>query len=67
MYFTENLKNWLMGKSEIDYECTSESPQDLMTKLNKTKDKDEISKINKKLNKLGYEVKTVQIISKIKQ
>lgn len=69
MYFNENLRNWLLGKSEIDDECSavppvSESPQDLLAKYQTTKDKSEISKISKKLSKLGYEVKTVHILSK---
>jgi len=69
MYFNENLRNWLLGKSEIDDECSAvppatESPQDLLAKYQTTKDKAEISKINKKLNKLGYEVKTVYILGR---
>lgn len=69
IYFNENLRNWLLGKSEIDDECAAippvtESPQDLLTKYQKTQDKAELSKINKKLNKLGYEVKVVHILSR---
>jgi len=68
-YFNENLRNWLLGKSEIDDECPAvppavESPQELLNKYQKTQNKNELSKINKKLNKLGYEVKTVHILSK---
>lgn len=68
-YFNENLRNWLLGKSEIDDECSAippvtESPQDLLNKYQITKDKGELSKISKKLNKLGYEVKTVHILSR---
>lgn len=64
-YFNENLRNWLLGKSEIDHGCSmaippSESPQDLLDKFKITKD----DKIVKKLNKLGYDVKTVYILSK---
>lgn len=55
MYFNENLRNWLL-----------ESSQDLLMKYQTTNNKSEISKINKKLNKLGYEVKTVHILSKKK-
>ena len=69
IYFNENLRNWLLGKSEIDDECFAippvvESPQELLNKYQKTQDKGELSKINKKLNKLGYEVKTIHILSK---
>lgn len=70
IYFNENLRNWLLGKSEIDDECpavspVSESPQQLLNKYQKTQDKGELSKINKKLNKLGYEVKIVHILTKL--
>lgn len=69
IYFNENLRNWLLGKSEIDYGCSAvppivESPQELLDKYQKTQDKVELSKINKKLNKLGYEVKVVHILSR---
>jgi hypothetical protein len=68
-YFNENLRNWLLGKNEIDDECLAvppveESPQQLLDKYQKTQNKGELSKINKKLSKLGYEVKTVHILSK---
>jgi len=68
-YFNETLKNWLLGKSEIDYECPSmppvqESPQELLDKFRTIEDKSEIVKIKNKLNKLGYEIKTVHILSK---
>jgi hypothetical protein len=68
-YFSENLKNWLLGKDEIDYDCMAvppveESPQELLEKFKKSNDRSEISKINKKLNKLGYEIKTVHILNK---
>lgn len=68
-YFNENLRNWLLGKSEIDSECSAvppvtETPQQLLDKFQKTRDKGEIAKINNKLNKLGYEVKTVHILSR---
>ena len=67
--FNENLRNWLLGKNEIDDECLAippiiETPQELLEKFQKTQNKGELSKINKKLNKLGYEIKTVHILSK---
>lgn len=70
MYFNENLRNWLLGKSEIDDECPAtppvieESPQELLTKFQQTSNKGELAKINKKLGKLGYEVKVVHILSR---
>jgi hypothetical protein len=69
IFFNENLRNWLLGKSEIDHECASvppvvESPQELLDKFQKTQDKSELSKINKKLSRLGYEVKVVHILSR---
>lgn len=72
IYFNENLRNWLLGKSEIDDECTAippveESPQELLNKFQTTNNKAEIAKINKKLSKLGYEVKIVHILSRKSQ
>lgn len=65
MYFNENLRNWLLGNSEIDGIIPpTESPQDLLSKYQTTKDTNELAKINKKLSKLGFEVKTVHILSK---
>lgn len=70
IHFNENLRNWLLGKSEIDDQpCSAvppitESPQELLDKFQKTNDKGELAKINKKLNKMGYEVKTIHILSK---
>ena len=68
IYFNENLRNWLLGNSEIDSMqptiAPTESPQDLLSKYQKTQDTQELAKINKKLNKLGFEVKTVHILSK---
>lgn len=68
-YFNETLRNWLLGKSEIDYSCFAsppeESPQELLDKFKKSSDKSEISRISKKLNKLGYEIRTVHVLSKI--
>lgn len=63
MYFNENLRNWLLGKSEIDDECAAvppvdELPQELLAKA-QTSNKAELSKINKKLSKMGYEIKMV--------
>ena len=70
-YFNETLRNWLLGKSEIDYSCVppapEESPQELLEKFEKSSDKSEISKISKKLNKLGYEIKTVHVLSKMQK
>lgn len=68
-YFNENLRNWLLGKSEIDDPCAAvppsqETPQQLLDKYQKSNNKKELAKINGKLNKLGYEVKTVHILSK---
>jgi hypothetical protein len=69
IYFNENLRNWLLGKSEIDDECTAvppvvESPQELLAKFQTTQNKGELAKINQKLGKLGYEVKVVHILSR---
>lgn len=68
IYFNENLRNWLLGKSEIDSMqpmiAPVESPQDLLSKYQATNDTRELAKINKKLGKLGFEVKTVHILSK---
>lgn len=69
IYFNENLRNWLLGKNEIDHECSAvppleESPQELLDKFQKTQDKGELTKINKKLNKLGYEVKTIHLLQR---
>lgn len=62
-YFNENLRNWLLGKSEIDDECSAvppvtETPQELLNKA-QTANKAELAKITKKLSKMGYEVKIV--------
>ncbi len=69
VYFNENLRNWLLGKSEIDGACSAlppiqETPQQLLDKYQKTADKKELSKIANSLNKMGYEIKTVHILSK---
>ena len=69
IYFNENLRNWLLGKSEIDDNCScvtslEETPQQLLNKYQKTDDKRELTKISNKLSKLGYEIKTVNILSK---
>ena len=67
--FNENLRNWLLGKSEVDEPCIAvppiiESPQELLDKFQKTNDKSELAKINKKLSKMVYEVKVIHILSK---
>lgn len=68
IYFNENLRNWLLGNSEIDSPqmptIPPETPQELLNKYQKTSNPKELAKINKKLNKLGFEVKTVHILSK---
>jgi hypothetical protein len=70
IHFNENLRNWLLGKNEIDYGYSAvppvieESPQELLDKFQKTQDKGELAKINKKLGKLGYEVKTIHVLMK---
>ena len=67
IYFSENLRNWLLGDSEIDKPSIlpiQESPQDLLTKYQTTNNKNELKKISNKLNKLGYEIKTIHILSK---
>jgi hypothetical protein len=69
IYFNESLRNWLLGNNEIDGPmqptvAPSESPQDLLSKYQKTQNAQELAKINKKLSKLGFEVKTVHILSK---
>ena len=67
-YVNENLKNWLLGKSEIDNMCSAippaqDNPEHLLElyKQAKSNDKD---KIAKKLDKLGYEVKILYILSR---
>ena len=41
-YFNETLRNWLLGKSEIDYSCVppapEESPQELLEKFGRDVD-----------------------------
>ena len=69
IHFNENLRNWLLGKSEIDDECSAvppatESPQELLGQLQKVQNKVELAKINKKLSKMGYEVKTIHVVKK---
>lgn len=68
-YINENLRNWLLGKEEIDYGCFTppeDSPNELLEKFKKSNDKSEIAKISKQLNKMGYEVKTVHVLTKKK-
>ncbi len=67
-YINENLKNWLLGKTEIDSFCPSippdENPQNLLNKFQNTQNKNELEKISKKLSKLGYEIKTMYVLKK---
>lgn len=68
-YLNENLRNWLLGQSEIDQTHPlilppDDSPEQLLEKFKSTQDKNEILKINKKLSKMGYEVKTFHVLSK---
>lgn len=70
-YINETLRNWLLGKSEIDSFCPSvppdDSPEILLGKFSNTQNKSEMDKISKKLSKLGYEIKTVHVLKKRKE
>lgn len=70
MNYVESIRNWLLGKSEVDNYGASvppvpkdNNPEKLLAMYKEAKpiDKD---KIEKKLSKMGYEVKTLYILSK---
>lgn len=66
-YINENLRNWLLGKSEVDERCSSippptETPEAILQLYSTTNDKVELEKLNRKLKKLGYEVKTIHVL-----
>jgi hypothetical protein len=68
-YINENIRNWLLGGSEIDPPCPAipphqETPEKLFHKFQNASDKKEISKIVSKLEKLGSEIKTVHVLNK---
>ena len=73
IHFNENLRNWLLGKSEIDDECSAvpppvtETPDQLIGQLQKVQNKAELAIINRKLSKMGYEIKTVHVVKKKSQ
>jgi hypothetical protein len=69
-YINETLKNWLLGKSEIDKVCpavppAAKSPDKLLELYRKAQQgTGDISKISQELDKLGYEVKTIHVLRK---
>lgn len=69
-YINENLRNWLLGMSEVDERCPSippptESPEAILQLYSKTTNKIELEKLNLKLKKLGYEIKTVHVLKSL--
>lgn len=71
-YINETLKNWLLGKSEIDQDYFAVPPKqktpdrllELYKKAEQDSNKTDLTKINKELEKLGYEVKVLHLLQK---
>lgn len=68
MNYVESIKNWLLGNSEIDKYCPSvppyDNPEQLLELYKQAKQPVDKDKIEKKLGKMGYEVKTLYILSR---